>query len=141
MRDKGKEARGEDTNVRDPTTYKLSDRAHLVLECADRGWLAHLNGLTNWSVNPGRGNGLRFVVTAATGQKLVHDGLLDLTSGGQCRVTKFGRDVLAPRRGAGWELDAGVGHKPRLHQPAGASEELPADKGPAVLRELLRLEG
>ncbi|MCT9105393.1 hypothetical protein [Streptomyces mirabilis] len=141
MRDKSEETQGEDVNATDQTTYRLSDRAHLVLECADRGWLTHLNGLTNWSVNPGRGNGLRFVVTAATGQKLVHDGLLDLTSGGQCRVTKFGRDVLAPRRRAGWELDAGVGHKPRLHQPAERSEEPSADKRPAVPCELLRLEG
>lgn len=114
MRDKSEETQGEDANATDPTTYKLFDRVHLVLECADRGWMTHLNGLTNWSVNPGRGNGLRFVVTAATGQKLVHDGLLDLTSGEQCRVTKFGRDVLAPRR----QRRVGAGRRSRTQAPS-----------------------
>ncbi|MFJ2420175.1 hypothetical protein [Streptomyces brevispora] len=108
-----------------PEKYNLSDRAHLVLECADRGWLTHLNGLTNWVVSPGRGNGLRVVVAAATGRKLVREGLLELTSGVECRVTKFGRDVLAPRRHAGWELEAGVGHKPRLKLTPREPEKLP----------------
>ncbi|MFH9731817.1 hypothetical protein [Streptomyces sp. NPDC017260] len=124
----------------DPQKYRLSDRSHLVLECADRGWLTHLNGLTCWSVNPGRGNGHRIVVTNATGQKLVRDGLLELTNGVECRLTAFGRNVLAQRRRDGWELDAGVGHKPRLKQMPRESEKQSAGKGPAVLRELLRLE-
>lgn len=110
-----------------PESYPLSDRAHLILECADRGWLRHLNGLTCWTVSPERGCGLRITVTAATGQKLVRDGLLELTSSIECRLTKYGRNVLAPRRRMGWELEAGVGHKPRLKQttPEPAPSEPP----------------
>ncbi|WP_329271832.1 hypothetical protein [Streptomyces sp. NBC_01451] len=122
-----------------PEDYRLSDRAHLVLECADRGWLFHLNGVTSWRVSPGRGNGHRMVVSDATGQKLVRDGLLELTSGVECRLTKFGRDVLFPRRLAGWELDAGVGRKPQLKQVPREAEERPAGQGPKVLRELLQI--
>lgn len=128
------------TKQKRPEEYNLSDRAHLVLECADRGWLTHLDGVSCWSIEPGRGNGNRIVVTAATGQKLVRDALLELTSGVACRVTKYGRDVLAPRRREGWKLDAGVGRKPQLKRVPREPEERPAGRGSAVLRELLRLE-
>ncbi|MFI1408865.1 hypothetical protein ACH4Y0_02830 [Streptomyces sp. NPDC020707] len=80
------------------------------------------------------------MVTAATGQKLVRDALLELTSGVACRLTKYGRDVLAPRRREGWKLDAGVGRKPQLKQVPHESEERPTVRGATALRELLGLE-
>lgn len=123
------------TEQKQPEQYLLSDLAYLILECADRGWLRHLDG-AHWRVSPGRGNGHRMVVREATGQKLARDGLVELTSGIACRVTKFGHDVLALRRAAGWALEPGVGHKPRLRQESRESDERPADVSQSIPRPL-----
>jgi hypothetical protein len=131
---------------KDAKSVKISERALLVLNCAEQRWLSG-RGIESWSVSPGRGNGLRFVVTQATVDKLVRDGLLD-TSDYWCQPTALGRDVLWAKRAEGWELVSGVGHKPYLKHTPRETEpadptpapEQPADGGPKVLRDLLRLE-